>query len=229
VAGAGSGLGAGLDISGFDPGVTVIITDNLIRDNRITAASATGTGVILGGPNWAFRRNTVIGNIDDDAVAFGAQLAASVFLGQGICTDNVVAMGNARGVQLTSNADSELRVNNLTIVEHGERGILANVNGNGILSVFNIVSVNADTNAQLNPGVTSGNNLFNNDPTLFVDAASGDYRLAAGSAAIDAGNSSPPGGLGPTDIEGNPRFIGFDVDIGAYERADIQFEDGFED
>jgi len=229
VAGAGSGLGAGLSISGFDPGVSIIITDNIISNNRITAESATGTGIILGGPNWEFRRNVVSGNIDDDEVAFGAQLAASVFSGQGFCSDNLIVNGNSRGVQLNSNADSELRVTNLTVVDHGERGILASVNGNGMLSVFTSISVNADTNAQLNTGVTSGSNLFADDAGLFVDAVLGDYRLAEGSAAIDAGNNSPPGGLGTADVEGNQRVVGAAVDIGAYERADIQFEDGFED
>lgn len=53
-------------------------------------------------------------------------------------------------------------------------------------------------------------------PPLFVDAANGDYREAAGSPTIDAGVADQ---LGALDLAGNPRVQGAAPDIGAYETA----------
>jgi hypothetical protein len=52
-------------------------------------------------------------------------------------------------------------------------------------------------------------------PPLFADAASGDYRPAAGSPTIDAGAVGD--GLGPLYLAGRPRVLGSAPDIGAYE------------
>jgi hypothetical protein len=49
---------------------------------------------------------------------------------------------------------------------------------------------------------------------LFVDAAGGDYREAAGSPTIDAGIADQ---LGALDLAGNPRTVGAAPDIGAFE------------
>ncbi|MBQ2789661.1 MAG: fibronectin type III domain-containing protein, partial [Thermoguttaceae bacterium] len=55
---------------------------------------------------------------------------------------------------------------------------------------------------------------------LFVDAENGDYRLAAGSQAIDKGNDAyavdASGAKLTTDLAGENRFVGT-VDLGAYE------------
>jgi hypothetical protein len=51
-------------------------------------------------------------------------------------------------------------------------------------------------------------------PPLFVDAASGDYREAAGSPTIDAGINDQ---LGSIDLGGNARLLGPAPDIGAFE------------
>jgi hypothetical protein len=60
-----------------------------------------------------------------------------------------------------------------------------------------------------------GNNVFE-DP-LFARTADGDLRLAPGSPAIDTGDSTAvPGGV-DTDLGGNPRIVGAEVDMGAYE------------
>jgi hypothetical protein len=48
---------------------------------------------------------------------------------------------------------------------------------------------------------------------LFAGAASGDFHLTAGSAAIDRGKVT----AAATDIDGNPRPQGSAFDIGAYE------------
>jgi hypothetical protein len=51
----------------------------------------------------------------------------------------------------------------------------------------------------------------------FIDPVAGDYRLAHGSPAIDAGDpgfDAPPGEM---DVEGDPRIVGPRVDMGADE------------
>lgn len=52
------------------------------------------------------------------------------------------------------------------------------------------------------------------DP-LFRNPGGGDYRLSAGSNAIDAGIDDPDNG--PTDLGGEPRKLGAAVDMGAHE------------
>lgn len=74
---------------------------------------------------------------------------------------------------------------------------------------------------------TGGNFLAGTDP-LFVDPATWDCHLRGGSPALDSGDMSPPGGLGPTDADGNPRIIDGTVDVGAYEGVATLFDDGFE-
>jgi hypothetical protein len=63
---------------------------------------------------------------------------------------------------------------------------------------------------------TDGGHNIDSDP-LFVDIASGNLQLQAGSPCIDAGNNNalPPGII--TDLLGNPRISGIAVDMGAYE------------
>ena len=57
-------------------------------------------------------------------------------------------------------------------------------------------------------------NVYNGDPG-FVDATNGDYRLAAGSPCIDAGDNSYV--TSDKDLAGNARIANNTVDIGCYE------------
>ena len=57
-------------------------------------------------------------------------------------------------------------------------------------------------------------NVYKGDPG-FVDAVNGDYRLAAGSPCIDAGDNSYV--TTTTDLAGNARIVNGKVDIGCYE------------
>ncbi len=63
------------------------------------------------------------------------------------------------------------------------------------------------------PGTITGDSN-QTAPPVFVDAANGDYREAAGSPTIDAGVADQTGTL---DLEGNPRSLGAAPDIGAFE------------
>ena len=64
---------------------------------------------------------------------------------------------------------------------------------------------------------TESENCLEYDPNLplFTDAENGDYTLAAGSQAINAGNNDFV--TAETDLAGNPRIAGGIVDLGAYE------------
>ncbi len=59
-----------------------------------------------------------------------------------------------------------------------------------------------------------GTGNVTHDPQ-FADAGAGDYRLAAGSPCIDAGDNA--GIAGAVDLDGNPRIVNAFVDMGAYE------------
>ncbi|OQC14691.1 MAG: hypothetical protein BWX73_01691 [Lentisphaerae bacterium ADurb.Bin082] len=61
-----------------------------------------------------------------------------------------------------------------------------------------------------------GENNLGENP-MFVDAANGDYRLAANSPCVNAGNDSFA--VGETDLAGNSRIMDVAVDMGAFESA----------
>ncbi|AFZ36389.1 polymorphic outer membrane protein [Stanieria cyanosphaera PCC 7437] len=78
--------------------------------------------------------------------------------------------------------------------------------------------VNQDANTIVNYSIVEGDYLgkenLNSDP-LFVDAATGNFRLQANSPGIDAGNNVFV--TTEIDLAGNQRIINQTVDLGAYE------------
>ena len=96
-------------------------------------------------------------------------------------------------------------------------------NGAGIgysIAYNSIIAFNYDVDGTLDNCKSSsyyGCTLYNclTDDPKFVDAANGDYRLAADSPAIDAGSNLNV--LGDTDLNGNARILNGTVDLGAYE------------
>ena len=71
----------------------------------------------------------------------------------------------------------------------------------------------------MTPSPASASNNINysgNASAYFVDPENGDYRLKPGCNAIEAGSNSYVN-EGETDLAGNPRIAGTNVDVGAYE------------
>jgi len=58
--------------------------------------------------------------------------------------------------------------------------------------------------------------VYDLDPQ-FIDSASGDYRLASGSPALDFGMNEGNAPMPSTDLDGLPRIVNDVVDLGAYE------------
>jgi len=113
---------------------------------------------------------------------------------------NVILWGNSgsplfNGEVLSSMNSTVTLFNSLVQDSTGSRG------GYGIL----------DHNGGVD--VDSGGNVFTNP--LFVSAGTGDFRLGAGSPAIDAGIKTVV--TSTSDLNGSPRIVGSAVDVGAYE------------
>jgi subtilisin family serine protease len=201
----GAAFGAGI----FADGASPTINGNIIRDN---SASAFGGGLYLSG-NAVVRNNLFRGNSANIGGAVYAQGGAPVFAGNTVA-DNTAAMD---GGGLAFN-DSEAVVAN-NIVAFNSSGVyvepftsnlpafIANdVHGNAAYAFYDADPAGADGNIAADPA--------------FADRAAGDYRLAAGSPCIDAGNDAyaVSGGL---DLTGTARVQGAHVDIGACETATV--------
>ena len=108
------------------------------------------------------------------------------------------------------------------VIAHGTPDIATNALNSGGTTTINITTDHSDfaTTAPSGNGtshITSGAGDVTTPPA-FVDAAADDLHEAAGSPTIDAGIADPADGT--TDLDGNPRTIGPDPDIGAYEAVE---------
>ena len=184
----------------------------------ITGSAAVGEG---GGGIFCALANPTITNCTITGNTAGA--GAGLFLMMSSPTiRNCVIAGNTAtsfGGGVYCDTESNPSITNSILWGNGPQEIFVQAPANPVLNYSNI------------QGGWSGIGNVNADP-LFADPGIGDYRLSAGSPAIDAGdNTAVPMGV-TTDLDGNPRFVddpgtpntgvpgnGFVeiVDMGAYE------------
>jgi hypothetical protein len=193
------------------------MTDNLVQGNDIVGE---GSQVASGGALWQstfctdpttgnvrLRRNRWLGGIASSAAQVSVISSGS---GSIAFTDSLVAGGSADGLELDARDTSVLHVTNVTIADQGGSGVTGFEDAGATMTFFNGIVFGNGTD-QLPGSSDDGNNLVGVDP-LFVGTS---YK--PGAPAIDAGTPSPPGGLGPADLLGNPRTVGAAPDIGAIE------------
>lgn len=219
-AGALQGASAGLEVYLNDLALGQLF-DNVIRANRTEGANEDNPPTAA----WFFvqddadlvvSRNSFFDNEGPGAasphVAFLAQDGAMRL------TDSVVAGGGQRGLLLFAQ-EGTIHAANLTVADHPASALTATlVDDRGTIDVANCLFFGNGAPATFDPGITRNHNLDGVDPR-FADATARDYRLLAGSPAIDAGNNDPIGGLGELDASGHARVFGPAVDIGAHEQG----------
>ncbi len=206
----GHRTGGGLDVT-TSADAQGRFEDNRIQGNRFQGeGSSRGAGTLLGTAGESqlvARRNIWLDNSGPEN-SNAAQVYISHSSASFILTDSLIADSNQSGLR---GDGVGMQLTNLTITNNAENGI-----GVLIAELDNSIVFGNGTDLLDPTRITGNNNLIGADP-FFVDPGNSDYRLLAGSPAINAGNNDPPGGLGAFDLDGEDRIFGPAVDIGAYE------------
>lgn len=208
-----------------------IVEGNLLYDN---GSGGGGTINLDGFQDGVVRNNLLYGNHNTGIVvyvAYGAQSSTNNI----VANNTVVMAADSRWAMLLWNGSEGTQlINNVLLTENPNTGSLNVEHGsepafsdhNVFENLFQIDGANTSFAAwqQFMPGMDS-NSFFATPNDLFVNPAAGDFRLKAGSPAIDAGQFQ----LAPSvDLFQHARPQGAGVDIGALEAgpaaASLQFD-----
>ncbi|SFJ96018.1 MBG domain-containing protein [Parapedobacter indicus] len=177
------------------------------------------------GPPVTFNSVSVIGN---QAAIYGGGMyasAGSIYLTGSLLAGNHAGVGvGGSGIHMSTTGN--LQLTNVTLTD--------NTGGAGGISLLDDEQAILRNSLVWNNSISgaiddaSAYNIIGNGSTMFVDAASNDYRPAAGSTAVNAGDPAidlaifPGGPDAAMDLSGAVRLQGGTIDIGALESA---FED----
>jgi len=196
------------------------INNNLIADNSLNFPSEVydnyGGGLKISygfGGDLELTNNTIVNNhsdgtgggIDIQNRRGGSEWDISNNVFYGNTNSGTESGGTKLGSDISINADLEDFTLNLESNIFDPNLLGFGVHSSSNVHSYEIPSSNIDSTA-VNP--------------LFVDAASGDYRLSSDSPLIDQGVVTT--NVASTDLDGNTRTVGSAIDIGAYEYNGVQ-------
>jgi hypothetical protein len=205
---AHAGTGSGLRIASAE----VLVDGNLIADNSTDLDWGQGAiGVTADGQSRAvtITNNLIVDNADRGLIAYSDEV---------VVVNNTIAANTQEGVVLSGPWVMEFLRNNI-IASNEWCGIVADAGAEYAIIDYNDVWNNGggDGNyCDYGSGTVPpapGPGSISADPQ-FVDAAAGDYHLAWGSPAVNAGTNA---GAPTYDKDGVPRPQMGRVDMGAYE------------
>ncbi len=242
-------FGAGLGGDASDSSA-IQLTRVRVRNHALQAPLVTGGGIVIATHGNAFfgadqvqvRDNTISATAlanpfgDKSLWSISAEVSSQIQV-----FNSLIADSNGGGLFVNANNQRPIGTSfvGLTVSRNALYGIALEGSVGGVANSYIYDSiVHENAGGALGLQAASGTQLLSNlgddvagsgaDPQ-FVAASSGDYHLAAGSPAIDAGVAGPGGGISVLDLDSNPRIQGAQVDIGAYEfRSDALFQNGFE-
>ena len=223
-------------------GSSPTISNNIITGNRygidvVWEALPTIDNNTITGNDWYGIEVVYSSPVIKNNIISGSDYAMRIWGSDPIVANNVIAGNRSGGIDSKNESPSTI-INN-TIVGNGGFGIralrnthplianniIADHRGYGIICEENShpeISYNDLWNNGTNYfGCSAGPSDISADP-MFVSPATGDYHLAAGSPAIDAGTNEAPA-LPPVDFDGERRIVDGDfdgqaiVDMGAFE------------
>jgi hypothetical protein len=196
----------------FHHGVYLATDSNLVADSDVYRNSGWGVHVYSqsGSTNFnVIRNNRLFDNARVGARGDGVVLAS----GQGHQAYNNLVWGNKRGIVVRAGARVALVANN-AVYANRQDGILLESSSYDTQVRNNISWKNIGPNFNNGAsGTVQSNNLMGVDPR-FVNVTAFDFRLQAGSPAIDTGT---PVSAVTVDFDGVPRPQHGGYDIGAFE------------
>ncbi len=219
--------GGGLYLQATEGARMRLVADR-VNDDEVRAPSASGIGVwLVAQPCTDCDVRVDRLEVRNHRVGSGDQLRVEAdAFSQVWLADSLVARGSGDGIGWRTSGAAYLT--NVTVAGHPAGTGLAVAPGPGApgspaprpprIANTLLFGNDVDLGGPAGPSSLPASNLVGVDPS-FVDGAGGDFHLAAGSVAIDAGDDTPRGGLGAQDLDGNPRIQGARVDVGAYEAS----------
>jgi len=233
IEGTASEQGAGLFLVVDNDG-TAEIQNAHFSSNQ--AVASTGGPLVAGIGLYVYAGGTSVVEVDQVTIVDnlsqtggGSQFFAWVLNYGWVDVRDLLTTGGHTGAGVSASGDTSVALTNLTVTDNATTGLYVSredltadlsfdnsiLYGNGVdLYVANLTPAASNNLVGVNPG--------------FVDPAAGNYRLAPGSPAENAGTNSPAAGLGTADCGGGVRVIDGVVDIGAFEGVDLIFSDTFE-
>jgi hypothetical protein len=212
--------GAGVALNLYDTAVGPIIFDqNIVRKNH---SASFGGGFRIGlhgsGTTLQFENNLIVGNTADNDIGGGE-------IDDDVTTANIVNNTFAQNTVANSPVSA---IGGLSCLGSGAITMSNNIfwgNSGYDLNTAAILVDNDYGRGSVSPNGSSSGNV-SVDPQF---SSSTDFHLLPTSPLLGLGTLTPTGGLPTIDIEGHPRSYDNLVDLGAYERGDMIFADGFED
>lgn len=201
------------------------IENSIIRGNKATNAG----GFWASSGNFTIKNSIIIDNNASKGAGFKSGTGATVinckFINNQVSS---VFIDGARGAAFYAHnftmVNTLITKNNSGIYATGSHKIINSIfydntsDIDGSMSTIGVLYNNYIEDEKITISSINNNDIFLGINLGFVDEANGNYRLTASSGLIDAGTTSVTGiTLPTTDLDGNPRVSGSNVDIGPYE------------
>lgn len=142
----------------------------------------------------------------------------SIYFTNNTVANNAVGTGNGAVGGIAFTAVTATYVSNDILWNNTAGALDVKISGPSFITTNDIGLLSVDTAPTFDGG-------FVVDPQF---ASSGNFHLLPTSPLLQQGRLTPANGLPSIDIEGNPRTFANTVDLGAYERGDYIFNNGFD-